>query len=185
MILTDVGRIHENAKHDPLNPRTVRAYQAFTSEVWSQFEDMLAGGLVVEFSSEDAYGSSNEMRSDVFDRNHLSVFTAADLPANHPLAQLAPNGEMFNSVFRAVHDLYGHAGTGYGFGPQGELKAFRAHAVYFTPEALPALAAETLAQNAWVNFGPHNPQNLRTSERPFAPQKAYAFPLSVALEFAS
>jgi hypothetical protein len=44
----------------------------------------------------------------------------------------------------------------------------------YSDKALPALAAETLAQNAWVNFGPHS--GLPVKERPFSDQKAYAFP---------
>jgi hypothetical protein len=81
---------------------------------------------------------------------------------------------LVNDVFRIVHDYFGHTQHGFQFGPKGEYNAFREHAQMYSDAALPALAAETLAQNAWVNFGPHS--HLPVSERPFSDQKAYAFP---------
>jgi hypothetical protein len=83
---------------------------------------------------------------------------------------------LVNDVFRIVHDFYGHTQHGFQFGPVGEYNAFREHAQMYSDAALPALAAETLAQNAWVNFGPHS--GLPVKERPFSDQKAYAFPPS-------
>lgn len=79
-----------------------------------------------------------------------------------------------NDRFRAVHDFLAHAGGGNQFGAVGEENAYRVHASTLSPEALPALAAETRGQNSWVNFGPN--AHLPVKERPFAEQKAAAFP---------
>jgi hypothetical protein len=115
---------------------------------------------------------------DVADKGHLwflptdSAFGANGEQIAHPM--LAPTGLkttdghplLVNDVFRIVHDFYGHTQHGFQFGPVGEYNAYREHAQMYSDAALPALAAETLAQNAWVNFGPHNPQSLPPSERP-------------------
>lgn len=81
------------------------------------------------------------------------------LPKNPMLepsgVEIAGNPLLVNDVFRAVHDYFGHTADGYEFGPRGEYNAYLAHSRMFSDEAKPALAAETLAQNAWVNFGPH------------------------------
>ena len=92
---------------------------------------------------------------------------------------------LWNDLFRAVHDLLGHGLNGTEFGPRGEFNAWKAHSALFSPLAQPALAAETLDQNAYVN----NARYLRRpdgslpvkgdldyvplSERRFADQKAY------------
>lgn len=52
-----------------------------------------------------------------------------------------------NDMFRAVHDVFGHAGTGRGVDRHGEEAAFRKHARMFSPLARQALATETRGQN--------------------------------------
>jgi hypothetical protein len=104
-------------------------------------------------------------------------------------------GWCWNDIFRAVHDLVGHAATGFQFGPLGEENAFRFHATVQSAAALPALAAETRLQNCWVNFGPHlrdsrgnlvHPGDsgfIPASARPYAAQKAFA-PVAAAIDCA-
>jgi hypothetical protein len=95
------------------------------------------------------------MQADVRSKRRLFVYPTSDLSPDHPLAQLAMPGWSWNDVFRAVHDLVGHAATGFQFGPVGEENAYRFHANVHSAAATPALAAETRLQNCWVNFGPH------------------------------
>jgi hypothetical protein len=140
------------------------------------------------------------MMRDVADKGHLwflptdSAFGANGEQIAHPM--LAPTGLkttdghplLVNDVFRIVHDFYGHTQHGFQFGPVGEYNAFREHSQMYSDAALPALAAETLAQNAWVNFGPHlrridgsvpkqgEPGYVPATERPFSDQKAYVVP---------
>src|SRR5581483_7315622 len=92
----------------------------------------------------------------------------------------------WNDIFRAVHDLVGHAATGFQFGPVGEENAFRFHATVHGAAALPALAAETRLQNCWVNFAADlhdahsrlirrgKPRYFPLSARPYAAQKAFS-----------
>jgi hypothetical protein len=52
-----------------------------------------------------------------------------------------------NDMFRAAHDIFGHAGTGRGVDRHGEEAAYRKHSTMFSPLARKALATETRGQN--------------------------------------
>lgn len=83
----------------------------------------------------------------------------------------------YNDMFRIVHDYFGHAKEGNGFGPNGEENAYLNHAKTYSPEAQKALATETKGQNSWVNFGPHGEQNrANPSKTIYADQKAGLLP---------
>jgi hypothetical protein len=58
-----------------------------------------------------------------------------------------------NDMFRAVHDVFGHAGTGRGFDRHGEEAAYQSHASMYSPLARMALATETRGQNAALITG--------------------------------
>lgn len=193
----------DSAKHEPNAPAVNEAYNALVAETKAQYEDMVAAGYTIEpFTGKgEPYSSSADMVADVRNNKHLyflptdqSTFGSSgkDLSGN-PLLQ--PSGIevggrqlLNNDLFRAVHDFFGHAKQGYEFGPRGEYNAFLAHSSMFTPEAIPALGAETLAQNAWVNFGKHLRREDGTvpargdkdfvplNERPFADQKNTVVP---------
>ena len=175
--LTRAGKVHHDAVHAPDAFEVRLAYDALKRETLAQFEALMSTGWSFSFSNVDPYANSQELRDDAKNRSSR-VYTGGDLPADHPLAEMTSHGQSYNTLFRAIHDVLGHVATGTGFGPSGELCAFQEHAKAFSGEALPALMAETYAQNAFVNFGPHNPQKLPASLRPFADQKAYAFPIS-------
>jgi hypothetical protein len=72
---------------------------------------------------------------------------------DHPM--LAPTDDpkapVVNDMFRAVHDYFGHAKEGYEFDPRGKYNAYLAHSKMFSKAAIPALTAETMGQNSWVN----------------------------------
>jgi hypothetical protein len=94
------------------------------------------------------YCDSRAMRQDVLNRAHLYVFTGG---SPHPYRDA---GETYRG--RAVHDAYGHAWPGHDFSPDGELRAFVAHAAMYSKEALPALATDNLGQTAYYYFHPRN-----------------------------
>jgi hypothetical protein len=141
------------------------------------------------------YRDSRDMRWDVRHHHRLFVYPSSGLSPDHLLAQLAMAGWSWNDVFRAVHDLVGHAATGFQFGPVGEENAFRFHATVQSAASLPALAAETRLQNCWANFGPHlrdesgkliqagQPGYLPPSTGPYAKQKAFS-PVAGAVDCA-
>jgi len=178
--LANIGQIHEQAVHNPGDPATKSSYDSFKHHVLNQYNDLKNQGMKFHFTPNEPYTRSHDMRNDAANKQ-LKVYNVDDLQKDHPLAEMAPGTKQnYNSLFRAVHDIHGHANTGHEFGPKGELKAYQAHSKMFPKEALPALASETLGQNAWVNYGPHNPQSMSPQERPYAPQKAYAFPQDIA-----
>lgn len=141
------------------------AFRKFRDETNRQFDHMTAPrskgglGLSVEVTSEDPYGwgsqtpgedHSNwdyskvmpEMRHDVTENNRMKVYSTKST-GGHPFLT-----DDDNDRFRAVHDVFGHLGTGRGIDFNGEEAAFQGHAAMYTPLARQAMATETRGQNA-------------------------------------
>jgi hypothetical protein len=165
--LKRIADFYENAKHEPENPEVQKAYRALAEETRAQYDEMVANGIEIEpyEGKGEPYANSAAMLADIRDNKHLYFFLTknafgegADSGNNALLEKsgIKINGVdlLYNDLFRAVHDYFGHTAEGFEFGPRGEYNAYLAHSRMFSDEAKPALAAETLAQNAWVNFGP-------------------------------
>ena len=194
---------YEEAKHDPNDPKVKKAYTALANETVDQWKSFQKAGYTATpwTGKGQPYANSAEMMKDVRDNKHLYYFptesgfgTEKNTPAENPM--LEASGVNFNGaenvpvndVFRVVHDIVGHGANGYEFGPKGEFNAYLEHSRMFSDSAKPALAAETLAQNSWVNFGPHlrdaegnlakkgEQGYVPVTERPFAEQKNLALP---------
>lgn len=202
-----VADAYDAMLHEPTNPAVQKAYDALSSEIIAQYHAIQDAGVTMEPWTEKGppYANSEEMASDVRDNKHLSYFPTlkgygkGGADAAHPM--LKPSGVMVNGVevpvndiFRAVHDYFGHAKNGNGFGPRGEYNAYLAHAAMFGPDAVQALTSETMGQNSWVNFGKHLRNETGTvpargekgfvppQERPYAEQKAALLPPSLVSE---
>lgn len=120
-------------------------YEALASEVEEQFDFMTKNlGIKVEFVPDDPYKTSQEMFADV-SKGTLKVLQTASTGA-HPLFS-----DKQNDKFRAVHDYFGHAATGRGFGQDGEEAAWVHHSQMFTEKARGALTTETRGQNSFFN----------------------------------
>lgn len=185
-----IAQAYQAMPHDPSNPQVAASYDALKQDVTDQWNHAVANGIQFEpWGTEgQPYKNSAEMAQDVRNNNHLYFFQGGDMPADHPLAATSPDtGLTYNDMFRAVHDLYGHAQGGYEFGPRGEENAWRTHSQMMSPAALPAMTTETKGQNSWVNFGPHLQVDgafpakgeagfIPPAERPFAEQKAALLP---------
>lgn len=186
-MLADIADNYESSIHDAGHPAIEKSYQEFNAENVAQFEfAMNKMGMKFEpwRGEGQPYNNSAEMMTDVAKNHHLFFFTGGEMPADHPMSQPSPiEGLTYNDVFRAVHDLFGHAKGGFQFGPRGEFNAFLAHYQMYTPAARSiALVNETLGQNSWVNYGKHIREQLfppALAERPFAEQKATALNPSV------
>ena len=207
--LKDLADYLDKAKHAPEDPEVLKAYGALAEETKAQYEAMIAAGVKIEPWKEtdgEPYANSAEMVKDVTENNHLwffmteTGFGSGDVVAEHPL--MADSGIeidgtklVHNDLFRAVHDYFGHTQQGFQFGPRGEYNAWREHSKMFGPEAQGALAAETLAQSAWVNNGKHIRREdgtvpkqgeegfISPAERPFADQKAFIVPEETLNQF--
>lgn len=193
---------HQNAKHEPASQDVQESYGALSREVMAQYDEMVRNGLKAEPWEQDGepYANSLEMMDDVQQNNHMWFFRTENgfgevegIAGDHPMLAMTGvslNGRelLLNDVFRIVHDYFGHTQNGFQFGPRGEYNAYKEHAAMFSEAAQGALAAETLAQNAWVNYGSHIrrkdgtiPKNgdsdfVPPMERPFAEQKATVVP---------
>ena len=163
-----IAQVYDTLQARNDSPEVVAAYEAFATEIEAQYAAASAVINIEPWTGEgQPYANSAEMRADVFGNNHLWVFEGGE---PHPFLT-----QEQNTKFRAVHDIYGHAKTGFEFGPRGELNATRAHAQMFSPAAVPALVTETIGQNSWVNFSEAN-AGLPADRRAFAEQKADLLP---------
>ena len=138
-----IADVYENLP--TMDRDAVDEYEALASEVEEQFDFMTKTlGVKVEFVATDPYKTSQEMFQDV-SRGNLKVLQTETTGA-HPLFSDAQNNK-----FRAVHDYFGHAATGRGFGQDGEESAWVHHSQMFTEKARGALTTETRGQNSFFN----------------------------------
>lgn len=130
------------------DPAALPAYGAMRDETRQQFDHMTAPqsrggmGIGVDVTGHDPYSGAGSMMSDLFNDRRIKVLGTA-ATGGHPFFS-----DDENDMFRAVHDVFGHAATGRGFDRHGEEAAFQSHSRMFSPLAQRALATETRGQNA-------------------------------------
>jgi hypothetical protein len=159
---------YDKMKNDPTDPEVKAAYDAMISETIDQYEEIIKDGYVIEVNNNEPYSSSEEMIKDLRDNKRMKIFSTesgfGDDPitdeqrAENPLLQRTKYSDsngvplLANDIFRFVHDFFGHAKFGNGFGPVGEENAWRIHSVMYSELARRAVTSETRGQNSWVNF---------------------------------
>lgn len=184
-----IAEVFESMPHDPNNPQVKKAYDALINETMDQWNLIKKSGVKVEMikpGMENPYpGGSPDMIKDLRSK-HLWVFpTESGFGTGgegHPLLQ--ETGEVLdgyrmkaNDIFRAVHDFFGHAKEGNGFGPHGEESAWASHSRMYGDDARRAMTTETRGQNSWVNFGPKGVENqANPAVTTYAEQKAGLLP---------
>lgn len=147
---------------------TLSAYQKLAEETEAQFEFIINKGYSIEINNSEPYSSSADMIQDLRENKNMKIFSTesgfGDNPITseqrkeNPLLQKTKfrdkNGVplLVNDLFRFVHDFFGHAELGNGFGPIGEENAWNVHVRMFSPLAARAMTTETRGQNSWVNF---------------------------------
>jgi hypothetical protein len=156
-IMTEPASRAIGAAHDALpefDPKAVPAYHQMREETMRQFDHMTAPrsrggmGIDVEVTKHDPYGSRGvnsvvgEFRDDVVENNRIQALSTKST-GGHPFFS---NDE--NDMFRAVHDVYGHLGSGRGIDFDGEEAAFQKHSRMYSPLARQAMATETRGQNS-------------------------------------
>ena len=162
----------EAMKNDPNNPEVRKAYEALAKETIEQYKDFVDAGYVVEINNEEPYANAQEMIDDLRKNKKIKIFSTEsgfgdnaiteEQRAENPLLARTEftdvNGVpmLVNDLFRAIHDFYGHAELGNGFGAIGEENAWNLHARMFSPLARRAMTTETRGQNSWVNFSGAN-----------------------------
>lgn len=102
-------------------------------------------GIRVQVMDDDPYSGPSELAADLRKREIKTLSTRST--GSHAFFT-----DEENDMFRAVHDVFGHAGIGRGFGRHGEEAAFRSHRQMYSPAAHAALASETRGQNSYLNY---------------------------------
>lgn len=123
----------------------------FAGELIAQWDFMKRSGVKVDFVDEDPTPkgengkiSARLMAKEYADTGVLRIFRSN---CDHKfLDAILVDGESCNSIFRAVHDFFGHLASGADFTWKGETTAYYSHAEMFTEAALPALFCESVAQ---------------------------------------
>lgn len=151
-----LGAAYQRLPH--FDQGAVPAYRAMREEVGRQFDFMTKPeskgglGISVEATPHDPYGKNSvldvvgEIRDDINNHGRMKVMQTAST-GGHPFMS---NDE--NDMFRAVHDVFGHLGSGRGVDRHGEEAAFQKHAAMFTPMARRAMATETRGQNGALHL---------------------------------
>ena len=183
----------EAMEHNPNDAEVKASYNAMINETLAQYQIIKRSGLKITAITEDMENpypnGSADMIADVRDNNHLWFFptdlgfgTDSEHYSDNPM--LAPTKEVIdgiqlvaNDVFRIVHDVFGHAKEGFGYGPIGEENAWRSHVKMYSPLAAQAMTTETRGQNSWVNYGPNAESNrANPANTIYAPQKVGILP---------
>jgi len=193
-----ISDAYADMAHFPQHPLVSAAYDAMKRETLDQYRMIKKAGVKMEFypdvSKDPYYGQPRLMTEDVNNNKHMFVyptvqggFGTGKQPKGHennPL--LGDSGErwngqpvVFNDLFRAVHDYFGHVKEGLGFRGDGEENAWRSHAAMYSPLARIALGAETRGQNSLLNFGPNGEHNQTASAENtiYSPQKLGVMPI--------
>jgi hypothetical protein len=187
---TAIAAAYSAMEHNPHDPDVAASYAAMISETLAQFQLIKQLGIKIEFiKGDDPYTKGPiEVLYDIRDNNHMWVFPTEsgfgteNVIEDNPLKAMTDevvDGRqlMVNDIFRIVHDVFGHAKEGNGFGAIGEENAWQSHAIMYSPLALKAMTSETRGQNSWVNFGPHGEQNKANPKQTiYADQKVGILP---------
>ncbi len=181
------ANVYESIEHNPRNREVAESYAVFTRETIQQWDALSRRYKVDFFTGDPAYANSAELFEDLATGHAFSLLTGTDhgMPADHPMLQgvvvapweyvgdVAPR--VINDIFRVVHDVNGHGTSRGSFGITGEMNAWLAHRMFYSPAAHLALWCETRGQAAWTNaYGNH--AELPLADRPFATQKAGLVP---------
>jgi hypothetical protein len=157
-----------------LDRDAIDEYESLSTEVEEQFDFMTKElGIKIEFVKDDPYKNSQEMFKDA-NTGSLKVLSTESTGA-HPLFSNEQNDK-----FRAVHDYFGHAATGRGFGQDGEEAAWVHHSQMFTDKARAALTTETRGQNSFYN---NRGKQFADQKVALLPEEFWKVPVSFAKNY--
>ena len=150
-VATEVGESYLSARDSSHDALVVAAYEHLQAETDQLFYALVRSDVprpvrVVFTRCREPYVCDAELIAAVRTSGVLEVITAAVSSERiHPLLGCEVGGPF--DRFRALHDLIGHARTGFGFGLQDELAAWLTQARLHGSLARRALATELLAIN--------------------------------------
>ena len=177
----EIAKAFEESKRTIDDPEVKAAYDKLVEETIEQYKELIDAGYVVEVNNTEPYDNSQQMIDDLRDNKRIKIFSTESglgdteiteqQRKDNPLLQetefVDVNGVplLANDLFRAIHDFFGHAELGNGFGPIGEENAWNVHVRMFSPLAAKAMTAETRGQNSWVNFSGINDEVFKKRDK--------------------
>ncbi len=176
-----IAQEFEKLKSDINAPGVREVYTAMIDETLDQYEKIISRGYSIEINNQEPYNSSQEMIQDLKKNKRMkvmsteagfgdSVITNEQRESNPLLGKtnfVDANDKplLANDIFRFVHDFFGHAKLGNGFGAVGEENAWNVHAMMYSEQARRAMTTETRGQNSWVNFSGVNDQAFKLRDK--------------------
>jgi hypothetical protein len=149
-VVAEVGELYLNARSAQGDPVLRTAYEHLQAETDRLFGAIIGGHdpvRIVFTRCLAPYASDRELIAATRISRVLEVTTAATSRERiHPVLGCHLGGPF--DRLRAVHDLVGHVRTGFGFGLDDELAAWRVQDRLHGPLARRALATELLAVNS-------------------------------------
>lgn len=149
-------KAQEEGPPQPISDKMRQSYEHLKGNVSSQWDYMTRSkeeggmGIGIDFTDShptnyagEPYGSEQEMAEDLTNRGRVKI-QKNKMPEHHPM-----NNEDYDK-FRAVHDVFGHLGSGRGFTEHGEEGASQLHLRMMDPEARPAMHNELRAINSYM-----------------------------------
>lgn len=163
------------------DPEVKKAYDAMIDETLKQFDFIVDRGYKVVINNEEPYKNSEDMITDLRDNKVMRIFSTESGFGDNPITEdqrdsnplLKDSGRkdangvplLNNDLFRFVHDFFGHAELGNGFGAVGEENAWNVHARMYSPLARRAMTSETRGQNSYVNFSGVNEEAFKLRDK--------------------
>jgi hypothetical protein len=151
-VATELAEAYVSTSNSPHDPLVVSAYQHLQAETDQLFQaaadDDAPNALRIVFTwCREPYSCDRELIEAAHASRILEITTAATNSARiHPLLGCEYGGPF--DRFRAIHDLIGHAWTGFGFDLQDEFAAWLTQDRLHGNLARRALATEILAVNS-------------------------------------
>lgn len=136
-----------------VDDRTYKAYEQFVFETKEQFDFITRPksqggmGIKVIVAKGDPYTPDAAGRAAMNKDISKGELRVKGTDSDHPLMTNEQN-----TMFRAVHDIFGHSADDFSFGPRGELNAAANHFKLYGPDARGPLLTETHGQTAYVNY---------------------------------
>lgn len=137
-----VARAFEDTPDMGNDPRVQQAFGEFKVQSQEMWDFMTAAepqglGITVDFTDQvDPYPNATAQAEDLRQNHHITI--QSGLGGAH---QLTMSQEEYDR-FRAVHDVFGHAGIGGGFDRHGEYQAYLEHASMYTGDGFRGMASE-------------------------------------------
>lgn len=181
----EVGAAYLSARSTPHDPLVVTAYAHLQAETDRLFDaatrrDAPNAVRIVFTCCPDPYASDRELIAAVRATRVLEVTTAAvNAEPLHPLFGCEFGGPF--DRFRAVHDLIGHAATGFGFELHDEIAAWRTQDRLHGRLARRALATEILAINCARSVLGEAPEHKAMLLEPALVRRSRSWPPTVRL----